>query len=118
MQQAVTTEPGVFPTIKAGRQEDLVRLCNELGISNHSGTEEEWTRAVKSGNAITWRKNPVVRGLVPDVTGMTFRDAVYLLEKEGLSVDHSGNGRVFSQSIKPGTKFSKGSRIYLKLSIG
>ena len=118
MQQAVTTEAGVFPTIKAGRQEDLVRLCNELGISNHSGTDEEWTRAVKTGNAITWKKNPVVRGLVPDVTGMTFRDAVYLLEKEGLSVDHSGNGRVFSQSIKPGSRFTKGSRIYLKLSIG
>jgi len=62
-------------------------------------------------------KNPVVKGLVPDVTGMTFRDAVYLLEKEGLNVDHSGKCRVIAQSLTPGTRFSKGSRINIKLSL-
>ncbi|MFZ9504466.1 MAG: PASTA domain-containing protein, partial [Cyclobacteriaceae bacterium] len=110
-------EQGVFPTIRAGRQEDLAELCNELGISNHSTTEEEWIRAARNGNAITWKKNAVVRGQVPDVTGMTFRDAIYLLEKEGLSVDHSGKGRVISQSITPGSRFSKGSRINIKLAL-
>jgi cell division protein FtsI (penicillin-binding protein 3) len=110
-------EQGVFPTIRAGRQEDLTELCNELGISNHSATDEEWIRASRNGNSITWKKNQLVKGLVPDVTGMTFRDAVYILEKEGMSVDHSGKGRVISQSVNPGTKFPKGTRINLRLAL-
>jgi len=40
------------------------------------------------------------------------------LEKTGLRVSFEGKGRVASQSISPGTKISKGSRIYLKLSNG
>jgi len=57
----------------------------------------------------------VMKDLVPNVTGMTFRDALYLLEKSGLRVYFGGKGRVEEQSLKPGTKFLKGSRIYLKL---
>lgn len=110
------TEPGVFPTIRAGRQEELTMLCNELGVSNHSTTEEEWIKAVKSGNAVVWRKNPITRGLVPDVQGMTLRDAIYLLEKNGLRVSVQGKGRVTEQSLSPGTRISKGARIYLQLS--
>jgi cell division protein FtsI (penicillin-binding protein 3) len=48
--------------------------------------------------------------------GMTFRDAIYLLERAGLQVHYEGKGRVSEQSLSPGTRFSKGSRIYLKLS--
>lgn len=116
MQKTTVTEPGVFPTIRAGRQEELTMLCNELGVSNHSTTEEEWIKAVKNGNSVVWRKNPVIKGLVPDVQGMTLRDAIYLLEKNGLRVSVQGKGRVAEQSLSPGTRISKGARIYLQLS--
>ena len=116
MQKTAVTEPGVFPTIRAGRQEELTMLCNELGVSNHSTTEEEWIKAVKNGNSVVWRKNPVIKGLVPDVQGMTLRDAIYLLEKNGLRVSVQGKGRVAEQSLSPGTRISKGARIYLQLS--
>lgn len=116
MEKKRKIEPGVFPVIRGGHQEDLTMLSNQLGISNHSVTEEEWIKATKNGNAIVWKKNPVVKDLVPDVTGMSFRDAIYLLEKSGLRVSYDGIGRVSQQSLSPGTRFSKGSRIYLKLS--
>ena len=115
MEKKRLNEPGVFPTLRAGKQEELTMLSNELGVSNHSATEEEWIRVAKNGNAVTWKKNPVVKGLVPDVTGMTFRDAIYLLEKSGLRVSYEGKGRVAEQSINPGAKISKGARIYLRL---
>jgi cell division protein FtsI (penicillin-binding protein 3) len=108
-------EAGVFPTIRAGHQEELTMLCNELGISNHTNTDEEWIRATKNANSVTWKKNAVVRDRVPDVTGMTFRDAIYLLEKSGLRVNHSGKGRVTEQSLAPGTRISKGGRISIRL---
>lgn len=116
MEKKVVMEAGVFPTIRAGKQDELTMLCNELGISNHSTTEEEWIKAVKNGNSVVWRKNPVIKGLVPDVQGMTLRDAVYLLEKSGLRVSVNGRGRVSEQSLSPGTRISKGARIYLQLS--
>lgn len=108
--------PGVFPVIRAGNQQELTMLCNELGVSNHSNTEEEWIRAVRNDNAVNWKTNVVARGQVPDVTGMTFRDAIYLLEQSGLKVWHEGKGRVATQSITPGTKISKGTRINIRLS--
>ncbi|MCU0418144.1 MAG: transpeptidase family protein [Cyclobacteriaceae bacterium] len=116
MEKKTVLESGVFPTIRAGKQDELTLLTNELGVSTHSTTEEEWVRAVKTGNAVTWKKNEIIRGLVPDVNGMTFRDALYLLEKAGLRVVYQGKGRVAEQSLTPGTRFSKGSTIYVKLS--
>jgi cell division protein FtsI (penicillin-binding protein 3) len=116
MEEKKVLEAGVFPVIRAGNQQELIMLCNELGISNHSDTEEEWIKTAINGNAVIWKKNSIVKDHVPDVTGMTFRDAIYLLEKSGLNVIHRGKGRVVEQSISPGTKFSKGARIKIILS--
>ncbi len=118
MEKKATTEPGVLPVIRAGKQDELTMLTNELGVSSHSVTEEEWIKTAKNGNSVVWKQNTVIKDHVPDVTGMTFRDAIYLLEKTGLRVGYEGKGRVASQSISPGTKISKGSRIYLRLTNG
>ncbi len=115
MEKKKVLEAGVFPTIRAGNQQELTMLSNELGVSNHSTTEEEWIKASISGSAVVWKKNVVVKDQVPDVMGMTYRDAIYLLEKSGLRVSFEGKGRVTQQSILPGSRISKGSRIYLRL---
>ena len=116
MDKKKVLEPGVFPVIQAGRQDELTMLCNELGVSNHSRTEEEWIRAVRNGNAVMWQNNTPLRDQVPNVKGMTFRDAIYLLEQSGLQVEYNGKGRVVEQSIVPGTKVSRGRRILIRLS--
>jgi cell division protein FtsI (penicillin-binding protein 3) len=116
MEKKKVLDPGVFPVIRSGKQDELTMLSNELGVSNHSATEEDWIKSTKNGNAVVWKKNALIKDHVPDVTGMTFRDAIYLLEKSGLLVVYQGKGRVAEQSISPGTKISKGGRIYLRLS--
>jgi cell division protein FtsI (penicillin-binding protein 3) len=116
MEATNTAEPGVFPTIRAGKQDELTMVANTLGVSNHSTTEEEWIKASKNGSSIVWKKNAPIKDHVPDVMGMTYRDAVYLLEKAGLRVGYHGKGRVMEQSLAPGARFQKGSRIYLQLS--
>lgn len=109
------TEDETLPVIKAGNQQELTMLCNELGISNHSQTEEEWVKTSKIGAAVNWKKTTSGKDIVPDVTGMTFRDAVYLLEKSGLQVSYEGKGRVKQQSLTPGGRVGRGGRIYLRL---
>jgi len=116
MEKKKVPEPGIFPQIRAGKQDELTLLSNELGISNHSTTDEEWIKSTIVGNAVVWKKNGMGKDQVPDVTGMTFRDAIYVLEKSGLRVAHEGKGRVVSQSLSPGTRISKGNRIYIRLS--
>ena len=54
-------------------------------------------------------------GKVPNVKGLGAKDAVYMLEACGLSVRISGNGKVRSQSILPGSAVRKGQTIYLTL---
>ena len=54
--------------------------------------------------------------LVPNVTGMGVRDAVYMLESMGIKTQIIGKGIVSSQSIRAGTKIVNGMKIILNLS--
>ncbi|MEQ8476207.1 penicillin-binding protein [Fulvivirga sp.] len=111
-----TAEAGVFPLIQSGKQDELQFLCNELGVSNHSATDKDWVVTERYGNSVKWKENKVIENLVPNVKGMTLRDALFLLESTGLKVNVSGKGRVVEQSKIPGTKISNGNEITIKLS--
>ena len=52
---------------------------------------------------------------MPDMKGMGARDAVYLLEKMGITVELSGIGDVQTQSIPAGTKLHGGMTCRLVL---
>jgi cell division protein FtsI (penicillin-binding protein 3) len=105
-----------FPYIKAGKADELQMICNSMGISNHYAGSETWVRSSISNKSIEWVSNAVGKSLVPDVTGMTLRDAIYILENKGLRVEFSGSGRVSSQSLSKGTPYKKDQII--KLSLG
>lgn len=109
-------EEGVFPVIRAGRHEELAMLTSELGIKTAGESEEEWVKAARNGNTVQLNRNAVAKERVPDVNGMTLRDALFLLETSGLRVIHEGIGRVKEQSLVPGARVLKGSRIFIKLS--
>ena len=64
--------------------------------------------------AVTPKK--IYRNVMPDVTGMGVKDAVYMLEVSGLQVTVQGKGKVRGQSITPGTIITKGQTIILQLS--
>jgi cell division protein FtsI (penicillin-binding protein 3) len=105
----------IFPVIRSGNLNDLVMICNLLGISNHKKSGEEWVKTNTTNNYINWVENDPHRGFVPDVVGMTLRDAIYVLENLGLEVRYNGVGRVVKQSEFPGRKAIKGSKIFLEL---
>jgi cell division protein FtsI (penicillin-binding protein 3) len=106
---ALLAEEGTFPMIRAGNFDELKKLCDELGISNHpEGDDLEWVRTSVDNNSITWKPNHGESDLVPNVRGMTLRDALYLLENKGLKVSVTGSGRVRKQSVSPGNRIEKG----------
>jgi cell division protein FtsI (penicillin-binding protein 3) len=65
---------------------------------------------------LTVQSQQVYHGIVPDVTGMGLKDAVYLLENEGMQVQIQGKGKVQVQSVPAGTRIIKGQNITLQLS--
>ena len=114
--EEVKMQYGIFPVVQAGNKDDLTLLCNELGVSNHAAVEDEWVRAAVKANSIQWQNTFTKEQFVPNVMGMTLRDAVYLLEQQGLKVRHQGIGRVTKQSLPVGKKISKGEQITIDLS--
>lgn len=68
-----------------------------------------------SGNRVSVQTPALYKGMVPDVNGMGLKDALYLLEKEGLSVHIKGRGRVRAQSVAPGTIARKGQDVTIEL---
>jgi len=56
------------------------------------------------------------KGIVPNLNGLSAKDALYLLENSGFHVKIYGMGSVKKQSIEAGTKFNKGDKITLILS--
>ncbi|WP_113924073.1 penicillin-binding protein [Cognataquiflexum aquatile] len=113
----LTSNSGTFPMIQAGKMDELQMICNKFGISNHvSGeTEEEWVKSTPVNNAVIWKANKVDSPTVPDVTGMSLRDALYVLENKGIRVVYQGKGRVRGQSINPGSPVNNAYVINLVL---
>jgi cell division protein FtsI (penicillin-binding protein 3) len=60
-------------------------------------------------------ENELKKNIVPDLTGMTARDVLFLLENNGMRVQLIGSGAVAAQSIQAGTTFIKGTQIILQL---
>ena len=56
------------------------------------------------------------KGIVPNLNGLSAKDALFLLENSGFHVKILGIGSVKKQSIDAGQKFNKGDKITLILS--
>ncbi len=104
------------PQVKPGLKEDVVLFSRDLGFKTQSQNMMAEQVAV-TNDTMTVFVNGVneISGAVPDVIGMGANDAVFLIEKEGLSAEIKGFGRVFRQSPAAGMPCSKGDIVTLDL---
>jgi cell division protein FtsI (penicillin-binding protein 3) len=114
-EKAKLTNNQALPKLKPGSAEDLKLLCNQLGVSNHGTDQDEWVEGEAKNKSIAWKNREVREGLVPNVIGMSIRDALYLLENNGLRVTVIGRGKVVSQSVIAGDRAIKGNGITIVL---
>jgi len=97
-----------------GSNEDLKWLTNDLKIETVSSSNAQFGVLIGKQDSVMLKERVITRNRIPNVIGMGARDAVYLLENEGLKVTMSGFGKVKNQSILAGTK-PRGQNIHLKL---
>ncbi|GMQ28108.1 penicillin-binding protein [Algoriphagus confluentis] len=105
----------MIPVIKAGKGEDLQGIFEHLGLSAKSPAAEEWVKPTFAAERVDLKINETDKPVVPDVSGMPLRDALFILENKGLRVNYKGTGRVIQQSILPGTQLTPNSTINLVL---
>jgi cell division protein FtsI (penicillin-binding protein 3) len=106
-----------LPFLTAGLQKDLKEVYGYLHVPvNSVNPAAQWARPFSDSSNVTLIPQIVSRGSIPDVTGMSIKDAVFLLEELGLKVMVTGKGSVVRQSLQPGRSYLKGSIIILDLS--
>ena len=118
---AIDSTTNVIPAVKSGDMKEALYVLNELDIpvQNQAAAQqgsEWWGHTQPAPTAVILQGQTPAAGTVPSVIGMGAKDAVYLLEKQGLKVRLNGVGKVKRQSIAGGSTLRKGQTIALTLN--
>jgi cell division protein FtsI (penicillin-binding protein 3) len=103
------------PLVKSGNKRDITSVLKGLKVRYQLNYEGEWLSTDTLKGSVHLNRKVIPKDKVPNVYGMTAKDAIYLLESRGLIVKMKGYGRVVSQSILKGTDITKGQLIKIEL---
>jgi cell division protein FtsI (penicillin-binding protein 3) len=105
------------PEAGNGYRDDIDEVLGEFDVRYKRTSSEAWVATRESGDTIRLASVKLQDGLIPDVRGMSLRDAVYLLENAGLRVRYSGKGRVLRQSPEHGSRYFEGTTVSLEMNM-
>ena len=92
-----------IPTMTFGSRDSYLAFCKSLGYEVELPSSP-WLKVRKNKEEMIFAPYYPKKDLVPNVVGLTIKDALYMLENLGMKVRFNGKGKVISQSIAPGTK--------------
>lgn len=99
---------------KAGQYKNALGFLNmDINVADADMVAQLQTDSFK--RMVLVADTTVAVNKVPDVVGMGLKDAVYMLEQQGLRVHIEGKGKIVAQSIVPGNEIRKGRVIVLRL---
>lgn len=91
------------PVSMDGNGGDLIRVLTTLGVKYNFPARTDWAFTKANGTVVEMEPRKMQKGVVPNVIGLSARDAVYLMEKAGLTSYLRGAGKVVKQTIPAGT---------------
>ncbi|MBO7523077.1 MAG: PASTA domain-containing protein, partial [Bacteroidales bacterium] len=100
-----------------GYVDDVNTVLKKISANYNKVQESDWVTTSFANDTVTLSPVSLVSECVPDVRGMTLRDAIYLLENAGYRVRYSGRGRVRKQSPSQGSKFYTGQIVSIELGV-
>ncbi|MDR2472530.1 MAG: transpeptidase family protein [Tannerella sp.] len=103
------------PAVMDGLYSATTTVTDRLGVKTSGKVNGKFVNVRNGGSNITLTTLPVDNTVVPDVTGMGAKDAVFAMENCGLRVSITGQGVVASQSIPSGSRPEKGKTVLLTL---
>ena len=105
------------PEAGNGYRADINEVLKDLKVRYKRTASDDWVATRESGDTIRLAGVKLQDGLVPDVRGMSLRDAIFLLENNGLRVRYSGKGRVLRQSPEHGARIYDGGIVSLEMNM-
>ena len=105
------------PEAGNGFRQDINKVLGELDVRVRRSARDEWIKTRESGDTITYTGVKISKGQVPDVRGMSLRDAMYLLENSGYRVSFTGKGKVLRQSPQHGERYFEGQVVSLEMNM-
>ena len=123
MEDAHDSPSVVIPDVKNGDLEAAHLVLSQLGVKTNGGWNGEvasgnpvWGSILRNTKNVTLTPFKIQNNIMPNVTGMGARDAVFLLESKGLKVKLNGRGKVTAQSISYGNTIVAGNTCTLTLN--
>jgi cell division protein FtsI (penicillin-binding protein 3) len=107
----------VAPEAGNGYRADINNVLRELNVRYKRTASNDWVATRESGDTIRLVGLNIKKGLVPDVRGMSLRDAVFLLENSGYKVKYNGKGKVLRQSPEHGARYFEGQIVSLEMNM-
>jgi cell division protein FtsI (penicillin-binding protein 3) len=107
----------VAPEAGNGYRADINSVLRELDVRYRRTASNDWVATKENGDTVKLVGLNVKKGLVPDVRGMSLRDAMYLLENSGYKVKFDGKGRVRRQSPEHGARYFEGQVVSLEMNM-
>jgi cell division protein FtsI (penicillin-binding protein 3) len=109
------------PEMLVSRSAELAGVSKQFGLQVSNSTGDSYARknrkdSLKINLTAVNVERQLKKGIMPDLSGLSAKDALYLLENNGMYVKLQGFGSVKKQSIEAGQRFSKGNKITLLLS--
>jgi cell division protein FtsI (penicillin-binding protein 3) len=112
-----TTSEVKIPYTKNSYKDELKYALTDLGINvNDEDVVSNWVITTKLDSCVKLGNRTITENLMPNVKGMGVKDAVFILENMGMSVELQGRGTILKQSIAPGGRVSKGDLVVLEMS--
>lgn len=105
------------PDAGNGYRADINQVLKNLDVHYRRTADDDWVATRESGDTVRLAGLKQQEGLVPDVRGMSLRDAVFLLENSGLRFRCNGKGKVVRQSPEHGAKCYEGSVVSLEMNM-
>lgn len=105
-------------TIKGGNIAQIRKVSGKLSPKTDADEKHGWGRVTVDAENNTAVIETIADDnltVMPDVTGMGLKDALFLLEERGLRVSFTGRGAVRSQSIRAGAGIQRGASVHIVL---
>ncbi len=94
--------------VKSGTYNETKDAAQRVGI-RIGGKRNQWVKnTLNEDNELASETLEVLDFHMPNVVGMGAADAIYAIERTGMRVEVRGEGRVRQQSIRAGTKATRG----------
>jgi cell division protein FtsI (penicillin-binding protein 3) len=109
-------DPTDFPFVTVAHRTDAQVFYQSLQLPIENHPQAELVRIERTETGIRLHPYALKRAVMPNVVGMSAKNALALLENQGVKVRLIGHGKVVKQSLKPGTGLESHTRVELTLS--